>query len=462
MAVSGNAKNTVILPFQQAIKQHIGPAARIVGLVRLKHFFELIELENLQANPRESKKSEITLEIQESLEEDWEVFPLLSKGVLIASTDAVELDRDHRYKLGFENRDIEGILDGGHNTLAIGRFILSKVLEIPSEKRELREAKDFQSYKKLYKKHWQAQQDFLKDPANSEVAEILIPVELLIPQSGSDFVIRDFIELIPRVQSARNKNAELTSKTWANHEGLFEELKKYVDLDLALNIEWKANAGGTIDVGHLLALAWIPLTVLMSETDEEFKSEDGKAISALAPVQTYSAKTSVLNRYVELLKSPQVGHFDPETNKYVLKHEGVRSALKIVGELPKLYEAVYDSLPGIYNQVGKWGSMEAVQSQMTKGKPTLKKFSGTAADMYVPEGFIAPFIYAFRALLKFEGGKVDWTRDPFEFLKEHGESFGRVYYDILSDKSGDPQKVGKANMSYTSMFDHFRFALSTK
>jgi hypothetical protein len=224
MASAANPKNTVILPFQQAIKQHIGPASRIVGLVRLKHFFDLIEFENLQANPRESKKSDITLEIQESLEDESDIFPLLSKGVLIASTNAVELDRDHRYKLSFENREIEGILDGGHNTLAIGRFILSKVLETPSEKRELREAKDFQSYKKLYKKHWQAQQDFLKDPANTSIAEILIPVELLIPQSTSDFVISDFIEVIPMVQEARNKNAQLTSKTWANHEGLFEEL----------------------------------------------------------------------------------------------------------------------------------------------------------------------------------------------------------------------------------------------
>jgi hypothetical protein len=460
MANGANPKNTAILPFQQAIKQQIGPASRIVGLVRLKHFFELIEFENLHANPRESKKSDITLEIQESLEADPDIFPLLSKGVLIASTNAVELDRDHRYKLTFENREIEGILDGGHNTLAIGRFILSKVLETAAEKRELREAKDFQSYKKLYKKHWQAQQDFLKDPANTEIAEILIPVELLIPQSSSDFVIRDFIEVIPMVQEARNKNAQLTSKTWANHEGLFEELKKYVDLDLALNIEWKANAGGTIDVGNLLALAWIPLTVLMTESDEEFKGEDGKQVNPLAPVQTYSSKASVLNRYVDLLKSPQVGTLDPDTNKYVLAHEGVRSALKIITDLPNLYEAVYERLPGIYNQVGKWGSMDVVSAEMAKGKAPLKKFSGTPAEMYVPEGFIAPFIYAFRALLTVEGGKVEWRTDPFEFLSEHGHRFGQVYYDILSDKGGDPQKVGKSNMSYTSLFDHFRFALT--
>ena len=462
MANSANPKNTVILPFQQAIKQQIGPASRIVGLVRLKHFFELLEFENLQANPRESKNSDITLEIQASLEEDSDIFPLLSKGVLIASTNAVELDRDHRYKLTFENRDIEGILDGGHNTLAIGRFILSKVLETAIEKRELREAKDFQSFKKLYKKHWQAQQDFLKDPSNTDIAEILIPVELLIPQSSSDFVISDFIEVIPMVQEARNKNAQLPSMTWANHEGLFEELKKYVDLDLALNIEWKANAGGTIDVGNLLALAWIPLTVLMTESGEEFKGEDGKLVKPLAPVQTYSSKASVLKRYVELLKSPQVGTLDPETNKYVLTHEGVRSALQITADLPNLYEAVYDSLPGIYNQVGKWGSMDVISAEMAKAKPPVRKFSGGTAEMYVPEGFIAPFIYAFRALLEFDGERVGWKTDPFEFLKEHGHRFGQVYYDILSDKGGDPQKVGKSNVPYGSFFDHFRFALAEK
>lgn len=459
MAVLANSKNTVILPFQQAIKQHIGPAARIVGLVRLKHFFDLIEFESLQANPRESKHSDITLEIEESLRSDFDIFSLLSKGVLIASTNAVELDRDHRYKLTFENRDIEGILDGGHNTLAIGRFILSQVLEMPSEKRELRAARDFQSYKKLYKKHFAEQEAFLKDPANAEIAEILIPVELLVPQSNSDFVVRDFIEVIPQVQEARNKNAQLTSKTWANHEGLFEELKKYVDVDLALNIEWKANAGGTIDVGNLLALAWIPLTVLMAGTDEDFKSQEGKSIAALSPVQTYSSKAAVLNRYVDLLKSPQVGSFDPDTNKYVLNHEGVKSALKIVGDLPRLYEAVYDSLPTIYNQVGKWRSLDAVSSEMSKNKTPLKKFTGTTAELYVPEGFIAPFIYAFRALLEVRNGKVEWITDPFEFLSEKGTSFGQVYYEYLEDKGGDPQKVGKSNVSYSSLYDHFVAAL---
>jgi len=163
---------------------------------------------------------------------------------------------------------------------------------------------------------------------------------------------------------------------------------------------------------------------------------------------------------VDLLKSPQVGKFDPETNKYVLSHEGVRSALKIIADLQSLYEAVYDSLPGIYNQVGKWGSMDVIIAEMSKGKAPIKKFSGSPAEMYVPEGFIAPFIYAFRALLKFEGGKVEWKTDPFEFLKEHGHRFGQAYYDILSDKGGDPQKVGKANVSYSSLFDHFRFALA--
>jgi hypothetical protein len=433
-----------------------------LGLVKLKHFFDLIQFENLQANPRESKKSDITLEIQESLEDNSGIFPILSKGVLVASTNAVELDRDHRYKLTFENREIEGILDGGHNTLAIGRFILSQVLELPNEKRELKEAKDFQSYKKLYRKHFAAQEAFLKDPSNLQIAEILIPVELLIPQSSSDFVLREFIEVIPQVQEARNKNAQLTSKTWANHEGLFEELKRYLDTDLAMNIEWKANAGGTIDVGNLLALAWIPLTVLMADTDEEFKALEGKTISCLSPVQTYNSKASVLNRYVDLLKSPQVGSFDGDTNKYVLKHEGVKSALKVVGDLPRLYEAVYDSLPGIYNQMGKWSSMESVASEMGKGKLPLKKFTFTPAELYVPEGFIAPFIYAFRALLEVRNGSVEWITDPFEFLAEQGDSFGQAYYDILEDKGGDPQKVGKANMSYASLYDHFRFALASR
>lgn len=76
MAISGTQKNhAVILPFYQATKQQIGPASRIVGLVRLKNFFNLIESENLQANPRDSRSSDITFDIQETLDEEPELFP---------------------------------------------------------------------------------------------------------------------------------------------------------------------------------------------------------------------------------------------------------------------------------------------------------------------------------------------------------------------------------------------------
>lgn len=49
-----------------------------------------------------------------------------SKGILLASSSYESLDRG-RYRLSFASHDeVEGILDGGHNTLAIGSYILSE------------------------------------------------------------------------------------------------------------------------------------------------------------------------------------------------------------------------------------------------------------------------------------------------------------------------------------------------
>ncbi len=72
----------------------------------------------LEANPRTAKVGQITSDIRESIETTPDLFPFKTKGILVASANCKELER-RRYHMTFENPAIEGILDGGHNTLAI-------------------------------------------------------------------------------------------------------------------------------------------------------------------------------------------------------------------------------------------------------------------------------------------------------------------------------------------------------
>ena len=60
-------------------------------------------------------------------------FPFKTKGILLASSRYENLDRD-RVRIHFDSRNIEGILDGGHNTLAIGLLILKRALDFTGGK----------------------------------------------------------------------------------------------------------------------------------------------------------------------------------------------------------------------------------------------------------------------------------------------------------------------------------------
>ena len=116
---------SVIIKFDFCAEQTVGQITKIVGFVKVKYLIPIIDILDLKANPRSSKTGPVTNAIQESIEKDPEVFPFKTKGILLASSQYERLDRN-RIKVKPENFEIEGILDGGHNTLAIGLYILKK------------------------------------------------------------------------------------------------------------------------------------------------------------------------------------------------------------------------------------------------------------------------------------------------------------------------------------------------
>ncbi len=119
-------------------EQTVGEITKMVGLVKAKYLVPIIDFLNMEANPRSSKTGPVTDGIQESIERDAEVFPFKTKGILLASSQYEKLQRN-RVRITPDNPNIEGILDGGHNTLAIGLYILKKALE-----QEAEHAKGFQ------------------------------------------------------------------------------------------------------------------------------------------------------------------------------------------------------------------------------------------------------------------------------------------------------------------------------
>ena len=125
-------KESVIIKFDFSAEQTVGDITKIVGLTMAKYLVPIIDVLDLEANPRSSKTGPVTAAIQESIETDPTVFPFKTKGILLAASQYERLERN-RVKITPENPAIEGILDGGHNTSPSGCTFCKTPWNMPAQ-----------------------------------------------------------------------------------------------------------------------------------------------------------------------------------------------------------------------------------------------------------------------------------------------------------------------------------------
>ena len=87
---------------------------------------------DLDANPRASKTGPVTEAIQDSIGRTPVLFPFKTKGILLAASQYERLGAG-RIRILPDNLELEGVLDGGHNLLAIGLFLLDKAMSYKGE-----------------------------------------------------------------------------------------------------------------------------------------------------------------------------------------------------------------------------------------------------------------------------------------------------------------------------------------
>ena len=76
--------------------------------------------------------------------------------------------------------------------------------------------------------------------------------------------------------------------------------------------------------------------------------------------------------------------------------------------------------------------------------------------MLVPDGFVWPVVAGLRALIaRDKDGVLSWATDPAIFLQDHWKELSESYYTILENGQFDPQKVGKAKLSYDLFYAKF-------
>lgn len=461
--------STTIIKFEQASEQVIGGVRKVVGFVKAKSFIGIIDVLDLTANPRESRVGVVTDGIQESIETNPMLFPFKTKGILLAASKYTPLERS-RYQITFTDPDTEGILDGGHNALAIGLTILENAFQNAGEvfPRGISSWGNFKDTWHQYRELVSVYQEDLRKDNDDNVTvsdlDVLIPVELLLPlDTDDDEAVAEFRGNLLDICAARNNNVQLTVGTKANQRGYFDALRNKltaVNPDLSKRIEWKTNDGGDIKVANIVALTWIPLSLV-----DSVKDEDNKRVEAPVPNQLYSGKASCLTKFERFMSSRDVTISPDQDYRHELKNRQVGSALSIAAQIPELYDYIFEQFPKLYNTAGgNYGRIIAVKKLNERRKVKTALFSQKRITTLSPEGFITPLVYGLQALLTTEekdGHKsIVWREEPMPWLEQNLPNIVKRYSNILAPWGYDPQKVGKAPQSYDQALDAFKMALS--
>lgn len=460
-------EKSVIIKFDFSVEQTVGQNTKIIGLIKAKYLIPVIDVLDLKANPRSSKTGPVTNAIQESIEKDSDLFPFKTKGILIASSQYERLERN-RIKITPENFEIEGILDGGHNTLAIGLYILKQAM-LYAGKPFPKGEKTWDSFKEMWKENRNLidiySEEIKKEPELGNLS-FYVPVELLVPRDAEDFAcVEAFKNDLLEICEARNNNVELNISAKANQKGYFDTFKSLMEKRnpaLCSKIEWKTNDGGDIKVQDLVALAWIPLSLISAVEDE-----NGKIIEPVAPNKIYSAKGSCMKQFEKLMASSDVTSKTSADYKRELKNSEVTSAFEIAVQLPELYDYIYENFPVLYNAAdGKYGNISAVKKLNDARREKRAPFSGKEIETLSPEGYIMPLVYGLQALMSNETvngfNKIVWTQPPMPFLQKNLAKIVKSYSGIIKICDYDPQKVGKSSQSYEAALMGFQLAIVGK
>lgn len=445
-------KNTkVLIRFDEVCARDKYEIRRIEGTATAGSMIRLIDAADLKANPREAKVGEVTDAIQESLDESPELFHFKSKGILLAAGKCLSRDRK-RFELSFNDEDIEGVLDGGHNLLGVALFILKTAIGEDAP-RVLRSVKRWENLPPVWKGYRE------KIETAKPGFTFLTPIEVIFPQEGAEGR-DDFEDAVLDVARARNNNAELTEETKANKAGFYDAIRESIDQKLVDQIEWKTNDGGRIKVRDLVALSWIAL----SKVDGDFAGK-----SDFIPVSMYRNKGACVSAFNKMMESEKISD-KAKGDIRELKHKGVRSAIAMLKDIPKLFELIYTEFPEAYNQASPgfgrvssvyiWDPAKAnLHDPKYLSNPTKTKFYQQECKYDFPDGFIMPLVWALSELMDYKDDKVFWKTDPEKFIKKNLAKTLKVYYGMIQMAGYDPQKVGKTGACYMLAANDFKSRL---
>lgn len=433
-----------IIKYQQSDTQTSEGISRTVGFIEAKHLFPLFKTTILDPNPRRPKTNKVTNDIIASLVNSSNLFQYKSKGILIGTSSADRTLQRGRISLNFDYPKSEGILDGGHNMLAIGLYILSEYMD----ESELKKIKDWDALIEVWDEYLTEILEY------KDEYDFLVSVELITPENDSTEIVEAFKSASLEICEARNNNSSLTSESKANQRGFYDEMRSLLKLrnpKMASRVEWKSNYTEgddvkPIKVRDLVAFAWLPLSVLV----ENDVISSGKQFS---PTSIYSSKSKVSGMYDDLFLDETIAK-RLDDGKYELTNPAVKSALELLCDLPYLYDYLFLNMSSAAGDIARLNGYAAVKKVSALSPYTEKK-----ASFKMPDGFIVPLFYGLTTLMKVKKKKIVWVTEPKKFLVEQLAEIMSGYMLAIEAGQRDPQKVAKSELSYRIAKQQFKFSL---
>lgn len=408
---------------------------KITSSISPLSLIKLLKEADNKINPRTATENKVTRAIYETLDKSPELFWYKTKGILIATKECRFLERN-RVELSFDEPEFEGIMDGGHNTFAIARFLIDKLF-----------GETFKDWNKC-KAYWADNYDTILKKFNAEennpAYRFSIPVEIICP-NNEEGSVEEYYNVISEICSARNSNVELKATALGNQVGCYEYLKEILQ---NYPIIWKTGEKGTIKSEDVIAMADIPLLFLQQI------GKLPKDVKSFNRVNAYSSKGQCVTFFNSVLSHEAVA--STEKGRFQITSELVKSALDMTEDIMKYFDCLYQKFPALYNaHQGSFGRITSV-----KLDKEVNPLFGTQPKSapYYPDGFIYPLVVGLTSLMTYDepSNTIKWKVNPASIDFDFNKIPLTKYIDMIKLIGYDPQKVGKTQLFYIEAADAYR------
>ena len=401
-------------------------------------FIKLFAVANNKINPRSAKENGITQDIRATLDNTPEAFWLMSKGIVVATQECRMSDRN-RVGITFnQDEDKEGIMDGGHNALAIAQYLLLKLFP------ENNLIKDWESIKAFWRENLDEITERFNKAGGNDVFKFSIPIEIIFPAENEEGSYEAYLNFISMICEGRNTNVQLRDSTKDNQVGIYDGFKDLIDCKD--NVVWKTGIPGKIKVEDVVSIASL---LLISLQERKLLPE---SLSTLNPISIYSSKSRCVDFFGEVIRHQNIS--EKRGDKYVITDTKVLSAMSMVNDLLKFYDKMYLKFPAIYQRnPGKFGKIKAVDNEKTSKSPF--GYFDEVIDYRYPAAFFIPLFCGVRELIMYNESTdtISWVINPASI--NFDELDCDKYIEMIKFLQFNPQNVGKAAMMYREGMDTF-------